>query len=435
MKTIELSKVVIKDRIRKTFNEQKLADLSDSIGRLGLIHAPVLDGGVLVAGGRRIKAIELLHTMGQTLRYQGDVVAEGCIPYTELASGNVETIMEAELEENLMRDNLTMAEEAMAKAALHKLRTKANPSQTKQDTANELTQVGAKVTTTDIRDAILIDEHLSDPAVAKAKTKKDAMKIIAKKAKAKKNVELAALFQANKAEDDTCAHTLIQGSMLEHMQVLGAETFDVILTDPPYGVNAQDFNGQEGVAHDYNDTEENFRAIIECLAVEGYRVCKPDAHLYMFFDFKHWAFIRDTFQDAGWELWPRPLVWSKRNGLLARPDFGPRYTYEFILYAIKGNRKVTEVAPDVINVPTLTRQRRGAEKPTGLYHDLLKRSVRPGDKVLDPCAGLGPVFPVANELNCIATGIEIDPAAQGYATTRMTLDLAQDDERRAGEDA
>ena len=51
--------------------------------------------------------------------------------------------------------------------------------------------------------------------------------------------------------------------------------------------------------------------------------------------------------------------------------------------------------------------------------DLLKRSVRPGMRVLDPFCGTGPVFPAAHSLSAIATGVELDAAAYGIAAQRI----------------
>lgn len=432
MKLIPISEIEIDDRIRKAFNENELGALADSIARLGLLHAPILNEGRLVCGGRRLKAIQLLPVFGHKLTYQGIDVADGYVPYTELGNSNEETIMEAELEENLMREDLSPQEEAAARAGLHRLRVLQNPEQTRAETAVELSKPGAKVVTSDIRDALLMEEHSNVPAVAKAKSKKEAMKIITRLKRDEHNSVLAAEFML-KTEDGSI-HELLHGDMLEEMCHLTKESIDVICTDPPYGIDAQNFNAQEGIKHEYNDTRENFERIIEVIAVQGYRVCKRQGHIYLFHDFANWGFIRQCMERAGWRVWPRPIIWSKGNGLLARPDHGPRYTYECVLFANKGDRKVTTVAPDVIDLRTLTKQKRGAEKSAVLYHDLLARSVRPGDTVLDPCCGLGAIFPAATELNCKATGIEIDSAAVGYALSRMELNLEQDAERRSEED-
>lgn len=432
MKTIAISLIKVDGRIRRTFDETKLANLSDSISRLGLLHAPILSNGTLVCGERRLRAIGLFPTFGHKLFYQGVEVPEGHVPYTELGSASELQVMEAELEENLMRDDLSVQEEAAARADLHRVRVAQNPKQTKLDTARELSKPGAKLASMDIRDALLIDDNLHIPEVAKAKTKKEAMKVIEQRARTEHRTKLAAEFDIAKVNTP---HRIVQADCTQWLTqaVLEMPFVDVICTDPPYGVDAHNFNAQEGITHEYNDTRDNFLKIIRAIAVQGYSICRDKAHAYVFHDFANWTILRETMESAGWSVWPRPIIWSKGNGLLARPDHGPRYTYECILYAYKGDRTVTHVAPDVITLRTLTRQRRGAEKPAALYHDLLARSVQPGDTVLDPCAGLGPIFPAANELSVKAIGIEIDPAAVGYATTRLELNLEEDEARRDNE--
>jgi len=59
-----------------------------------------------------------------------------------------------------------------------------------------------------------------------------------------------------------------------------------------------------------------------------------------------------------------------------------------------------------------------AQKPVALFKDLLSRSVKPGDRVLDPFGGSGPILPAAHELPCTATLVEIDPASFGIAVKR-----------------
>jgi len=347
-----------------------------------------------------------------------------------LGSASVNTIMEAELEENLMREDLSVHEEAAARADLHRLRVSQDPSHTKLDTAVELSKPGKKLFSMDIRDALLIDEFANNLEVSKTKSRKDAMKVITRIKRDEHNASLAAEFQLSNIDSP---HTLFAADMIETMANLDANIFDVICTDPPYGIDAQNFNAQEGITHVYNDSRDNFEQIIRSIAVQGFRVCKPRAHAYVFHEYANGRFIQREMGRAGWTVWPRPLIWCKGNGLLARPDHGPRYTYECILFASKGDKPVTRVAPDVITIRTLTRQRRGAEKPTGVYLDLLARSVQPGDSVLDPCCGLGPLFPAANELSCRATGIEIDPIAVGYASKRLDLSMQEDAELRHAE--
>jgi len=90
-----------------------------------------------------------------------------------------------------------------------------------------------------------------------------------------------------------------------------------------------------------------------------------------------------------------------------------------VLYAIKGDKRITQLLPDVLLSQHDRSIERGAHKPVELYRDLLARSIEPGNAVIDPCAGSGPVFGAAAKLNCIATGIEIEAAAFGLCLSRL----------------
>lgn len=424
MNLIKVEEIDVSGRVRKAFDEEAIARLSDSIGRIGLLHAPILDNGKLIAGERRLRAIAMLALFNQPLLYQGKEIPRGQVPYTELAGRDPLHAMEAELEENTHREDLTPQEEASARANLHRLRLAQNPAQTKTATAAELSTENKTLVATDIRDALLIDEHLGDPEVATAKTHKDAMKVIERKLRAQQNALLAKQFQQTHAA--TSPHRLFNGRCEDVLPQIEDNSIDVILTDPPYGIDAQDFNAQDGITHQYDDTRATFESIIEAVAREGSRICKPRAHVYIFHDFGNFGFIRERMEAHGFNCWPRPLIWVKGNGLLARPNHGPRYTYECILFANRGDRETTQVLGDCITIRTLTKQRRGAEKPASLYHNLLGRSVRPGDAVLDPCCGLGPIFPAANKLNCRAIGIEPDIEACDVASLRFRNTLRRD---------
>jgi len=61
----------------------------------------------------------------------------------------------------------------------------------------------------------------------------------------------------------------------------------------------------------------------------------------------------------------------------------------------------------------------GAQKPVALYEDLLKRSVRPGDRVLDTFAGTGTIFAAAHAFKCLATGVEKSDTYYGVCVKRL----------------
>jgi site-specific DNA-methyltransferase (adenine-specific) len=110
--------------------------------------------------------------------------------------------------------------------------------------------------------------------------------------------------------------------------------------------------------------------------------------------------------------------------MLPRPEHGPRRTYECILFASKGDRKILKVANDVLAYPNVAEKDHGAQKPVELFADLLSRSCYPGEQVLDPFMGSGTIFPAASKERLIATGCEINQEYYNLAVTRLESEPA-----------
>ena len=420
MHFIDVSELIVPtDRQRKDFPEDKLEELAGSIQQLGLLHPPAVrqDGVTLLAGHRRCKAMAYLHHYKIPFKFNGVQVEPGQIPVVSTHEMDELELKEAELAENLVREDLSWQEESLAIAELTEIRRARDPNWTPKDTAREIDDTDEEPsgpTYQKARDAELLREHLDDPDVLKAKDSKEAVKIVRKKKMAQLNEKLAAAHQARGHE-----HQIILGDMRQHIQGLPDNHFSVLLTDPPYGVNAHEFGEMADAEHAYDDTPENALELAAVLATEGYRVCTTAAHAYVFCDIRMWESFRAAFRAAGWEVWPVPLIWNKGNGMLPRPQHGPRRTYEAILFANKGDRKVNKVQPDVISVSELPRPDFGAQKPHELYRNLLARSVVPGDHVLDPFAGAGPIIPAANDCDVSATAIELNEEKYNYICARL----------------
>lgn len=417
MNVIKVSDISIINRQRRHFDEAALAKLADSIRTKGLLHPIVLqgDGKTLVAGERRTRAVQLLADLDIGYTCGGQSIPAGSVPFISIRELSETDLVEAELEENVLREDLTWQEEADAIARLHELRTGQKPGQTYGATAEEI--AGRTPTSSErdkVRNSIIIKEHLADPDVAKAKSQKEALKIITKKKQAALTAQLAEQFDIEQTP-----HILNQGDFRDFTHFISTGSVDVICTDPPYGIGADDFGDQAGATHGYDDSPEYFREILNAFFTEANRVTKERAHAYVFCDPRQLEFIRQGFEVHGWSVWPVPLIWDKGNGMLPEPDFGPRRCYETIIYANKGRKPITAVYSDVISVAGLQAPRFGAEKPAELYENLLRRSVRPGDLVWDAFVGAGPIFPAANRLNARVVGTELIEEKYNYAKLRM----------------
>lgn len=435
MQFVQLSSIaILENRQRRTFDPSAITELADSIQSHGVFHPPVVRPALpseapylyaLVAGERRLRAMTELLSIGATIECDGKEGAQDEVPVTLIKDLSPLELREAELEENTRRVDLSWQELATATAELHALRAEqaalSGNTHTYQDTAAEILgktkgkdSLGA--TPSKVAASVILSRHMADPEVAKAKTEKEAMKVVERKLQKEHFRKLAENFDL---QNTACPHTLMQGSMLERSCELPSNTFQVLLTDPPYGIDADSFGEQSGTGHNYSDSEEYFNELTQFLAVEAYRVCTEQAHAYVFCDPRRFAFIEQQFTLAGWDVWPIPLIWKKSTGMLPRPEHAPRRTYEMILYAIKGNKRVLQVKGDVIDVPSVRDLKHGAQKPVALYTDLLSRSCSPGDKVIDFFAGSGTIFPAANAMKLIATGIELSSDNANICRLRM----------------
>jgi DNA modification methylase len=123
---------------------------------------------------------------------------------------------------------------------------------------------------------------------------------------------------------------------------------------------------------------------------------------------------------AGWEVHRTPLIWYNPDGFRCPwPDAGPQRKYELILYARRGSRGVTKIAGDVIEARKDGGLGHPAQKPVALLEELLRRSSRPGDRVLDPFAGSGSTLAACHSLKLACTALERDPAYYAMALQRL----------------
>jgi site-specific DNA-methyltransferase (adenine-specific) len=433
MKIIPRDSIIIRDRQRKKITTSELNEMRQSILDHGLFQCPMVFplGGekyLLVVGERRTRAMDLIAKESGIFSFDGLAIGPGEVPvtFTELESPLQHK--RAELEENIIRVDLTWQERAEALADIHRLAQEKNPHQTIVQTAQELAQRGglggAKAPGTienAMRESLLISEHLDDPAIAKARNATEAHSLILKKQEEKLNaIRIKRRLAALPAQPDVVVRC---GDALEILPKLDPQSFDLLCADPPYGIDATagGFRSRTVHHHNYEDTVENARAIAQCILTEGFRISKLRANIFLFTDIKHWEWLQRISAQIGWTPFRRPLIWGKSDseGLAPWGAQGPRITTEFIFYATKGDKGLLASPIDYQRVNRVPRHERihAAEKPVELMRKLLECSTLPGDSVLDPCCGSGSTLVAARELGRKALGIEKDP---GYYNTAVS---------------
>jgi DNA modification methylase len=437
----KVEEIRVQNRQRKKIEPGPLRELRDSIFVKGLLHAPVVwyDGEVpkLLVGERRLEAFKSYYKDSKSeLWYNGALIPFGHIPTTTVAESlGPDSLFELELDENRFRVNLTWQEESEALAELHKMRLAINPRQTEVETARELLEKGPVFGATNerrvqqkIAEAILVQKNIENPAVAKARNASEAFSIAAKSMEEFARGRLIALGlkkpQAASAIDIRCADLATALPLLEEA------LFDLILADPPYGINVGSggFRGRTVQHHNYKDDLATARSVGSTILTEGFRVAKPRANLFMFNSIDNWEWFKQVASNMGWDYFPRPVIWGKSDseGLAPWGSGGFRITTEYIFYATKGQRRLVSSPIDYLRENRVARDERvyGAEKPTTLIRKLIECSTLPGDYVLDPCCGSGTTLVAARECNRRALGLEKDEDA--YYTALAKLGRTED---------
>lgn len=439
MNFADIATIAVNHRQRRERPRGFIQKLKDSIVSKGLLHPIVLssDGSTLVAGEGRLIAINELHTDGIKFNFQGQSVAVGAIPFVTIGDLTPDMIAEAELEENIIRATLTWQEESEAKVMIYKMRQKQNPAITRTAVAKEIAEIkvdldvdptpGAiEVERQALNKALLVSEHLHNPRVRAAKTLHEASRIVLDDLENKFKAQLFA------TQAHTSAHRLIKGDLCSVLPGLPAASFDTIIADPPYGINADTYKTVEDAGtkkvhggHHYVDDIESHEKLCLTIFREGFRLLRSQGLIFMFCDPDRFHRLREMAQVMAFSVWRTPIIWHKTGAASGFAPWGAGgfiRSYEMLLLASKG-RKILAIpgGPDVIESDRVhhTKRLHAAEKPVDIYLKLIQRTSIPGDSILDPCCGSGPIFPAATTHRVIATGIEIDPDYHAMAATRL----------------
>lgn len=390
------------------------------------------DKYILVAGERRLRAIDLLAAAGKTFIHHKTDFPPYTVPVT-LLDEIINDIkrQEIELAENVDRLELPWQDRVAALAYIHNMRKATNPSQTISDTARaviaervaELTgpQGGQAESTMlrTIRQATIINEHLANPEIAKARNATEAFNLIVANQQRAFEAELI-----KRGQKKVITIEVRHGSLLEVLPKLESGIVDTIFADPPYGIGVDSggFRQRTVVHHNYEDTPDVAKTLLSCILTEGFRICKPRANIFIFCDIDLFIWLKESAARAGWDPFRTPITWVKSDseGMAPWGREGFRRTTEWIFFARKGQKGLIHSPVDVLRHNRVARDEReyGPEKPVSLIKEILSASTLPGDYVLDPCCGSGSTLVAARELNMRALGIEVDQKAYNLSLVK-----------------
>jgi len=416
---------LLPDRIRP-IDHIAVGNLWTSIRTIGLLHPILLnvtpDGKkTLVVGGHRLESFK--HHQRQCdiiplppLRFAGNDIPPNTVPSIFQDEISPQDLLQMEIEENLVRVEIPLEYRVRALKRLHDLVSGGNPGAAILPTARHLVaSTGASVETArhQIAKALVVANFLDDPEVCKADSLTSAMN----KVEAKVRRETVALaHSAPLPEEGDSLHDFLEGDCLQILQELPNNSFDLILSDPPYGIGA-DVWDQGNNQHLYRDTWENAQRIYTSILYNGFLLCREQANLFLFCDAKHFGWLVEQADKTGWRPFVSPIVWKKSTeGQAPWGTKGFIRTHEHILFATKGEKGLARATPDILDFSRPDKRTRihAAQKPVELLAHLINISSLPGDRILDPCAGSGATFLAGWQTRTAVTGIELDPLYQPH---------------------
>ena len=213
--------------------------------------------------------------------------------------------------------------------------------------------------------------------------------------------------------------TLMQGDCLERMKEIESGSVDMILTDPPYGMDFQSnrrvVKNKFSKIHNDNNIDWLPKFIDEC-----YRVMSDNSAFYCFCS---WHKI-DEFKREIQKLFKikNLIVWVKNNhgsGDL-KGAYAPKH--EFVIYAHKGRSIFrNKRAPDVMEYPKIHSSKllHPTEKNINMLELFIGNNSDDSGMILDPFMGSGTTGVAAKNLNRNFIGIELDEGYFNIAKERI----------------
>lgn len=401
--------IIDKDRFREATGDME--GLAQSILVHGLLEPIIVelqdDGYHLIAGYRRLTA----HKMNVL----------DMIYAVDKGQLSVLKRKEIELEENIMREDMTVAERAKAIAQLDAIKREQNPSWSQGMTAAVAT-INQREVSQSIKLAKAM-ELFPELGLDKVKSMNQAMNILENKAKQIVRV------QEVKAAPEIYASVeerIWLGDSTELIKKVPDESFHLILTDPPFGVeyDKRTAGSVNSSTNAYKDDKELYEKILG-MAPEMYRTLKANGFLVFFYGMSWHTEVQARFTAAGFAVDYAPVVWDRSDGrtFTTRPDHFFTRGYDVALFARKGDAKIVQQnRPNILRVPPVDNASKEAlvERPVELYSELIQRLTIKGERVADFFVGSGSCPAAANALGRDFFGCELNPERRALAIKKIT---------------
>ena len=283
------------------------------------------------------------------------------------------------------------------------------PTMAKPDTRKELSKA-ANVSHGTLDKVKKIQEKASEEVKAKLRTGEVSINAAykeIKKEEKKANFESKKELFEKEIKPENFNQKIILGDSVKVLPTLEKKSFDLLLSDPPYGMDFKSgWNNKEKIQNDkIVDTVTLFENVLR----ESVPLLKDDAHFYLFGNINFIGDIRPIIEK--YLNLKNILIWDRKViGMGDLKSYGNSYDiiyfgYNKVWKDLNGTRdrdllSYSRIDPSKNIHPT--------EKPLDILEYLIKKSSNENDKILEPFAGGGSTLLACKNLNRFATGIEIE---------------------------
>jgi len=420
---IAVNKVLIPpDRQRTKVNESQIAELAVSIKTKSLLHP------IVVTPIDRVRFPDKSHLDYQLVAGYRRLLATALLKEPLIEASLKENLTrlemeEIELDENLMREQLSWQDEVKAKARL-------------VDVRKELYGEGIREVADHVgesRGELWEDQRLARamaimPELAESKNKTQANNKLRLLTRRQTLTEKAASEQlpSSTAGGLDLSQRVFLGDCLSVTKDWPSESIHCVITDPPYGINLDEGETKKGSTHPviYDDDTYDIMDLTARVAKEAFRLLKEDTHAYFWFDVKAYGKIYRCLSEAGFTVEAIPLVWVKPGpGQVNHPDSRWGSGYEACFFCRKGKRPLLKQGQsNVLSHDTVPSKNKihPVEKPTSLIRQLIETSTAPGEIILDFFGGSGSTGEAALQLQRDFKLCEKDPAYYAGIVERLS---------------
>jgi DNA modification methylase len=228
-----------------------------------------------------------------------------------------------------------------------------------------------------------------------------------KKEEKKANFEAKKQLFEKEIKPENLNQKIIFGDSIKVLPTLEKKSFDLLLSDPPYGMDFKSgWNNKEKIQ---NDKIVDTITLFEDVLKESVPLLKDDAHFYLFGNINFIGDIRPIIEK--YLNLKNILIWDRKViGMGDLKSYGNSYDiiyfgYNKVWKDLNGTRdrdllSYSRIDPAKNIHPT--------EKPLDILEYLIKKSSNENDKILEPFAGGGSTLLACKNLNRFATGVEIE---------------------------